>query len=1228
MARSDNVRPQNSMTLLRELIDIPEQVHRGDFVLRLTEGVTRPTETLRSYVVTDQLRACFDDALAFIRSALESRSSKAAYLHGSFGSGKSHFMAVLHLLLQHNPEARSVAALAPVLARHSAWLDGKRFLLVPYHMIGARSMESAILGGYVKHVTQLHPDAPLPGVYLTEHIFEDARRLREGMGDQAFFDRLNAGKDVGGGGWGAIGAAWDAASFERALRAPAGAEERIRLVGDLVAQIFQAFREVAAASDEAFVTLDDGLAILSKHAQSLGYDAVILFLDELILWLASHVGDMAFLNREGQKLAKLVEATTADRPIPLVSFVARQRDLRELVGEHVPGAERLGFADVLKWWEGRFHKIPLEDRNLPAIAEQRLLRPRDDSARRRIDEAFAETRRVREDVMRVLLTTEADQRMFRAVYPFSPALVQTLVAVSSALQRERTALKVMLQLLVNRRDELALGEVVPVGDLFDVIAEGDEPFNDDMRTNFENAKRLYYQKLLPLIERQHGLRREEAMRLPADDPRARTFRAHDRLLKTLLLAALVPEVESLKAMTAGKLAALNHGTIRSPIPGGEGRMVLGQCRDWAAQIGEIRIGEDDLNPTITIQLSSVDTASILERARGVDNTGNRIVKVRDLLFDQLGLRAEHSLFLRHDLVWRGTKRGVEIVFNNIRDLPDESLRARGSDWKVVIDYPFDADGYTATDDLAKIAEFRQRGEPSRTLCWVPAFLTREALKDLGTLVILDHILAGERFASFALHLSQVDQAAARALLDNQRSQLRQRLRACLDGAYGIATAPPGTVEGSPEVSERLQSLDPGLQPRPPVGADYRAAFEHVTHQLLAHQFPAHPVFETEIRPAALRRVWELAQRAAQAPDGRIIVDRDRRTEMRQIANPLRLGEMHEDAFILGHHWHHHFQRKAGDGTEALTVRRLRQWTDEPTPAGLTKEVQNLLILVFAEQTSHSFFLHRGPFQPSIDNLPDELELRPQRLPARPDWEEAADRAAKILGLTVSPLPTANGVAHLVAEAKRLAAELRGACGTLLRRLTDRMQKLGIATGSGSANRPRTATAALGFLEVIHASSPDGVVSAMVQAAVETSAEAMGTSIKKAAAVCSALETTKFELLEAVGRLTDDRAPRAEEIRRRVVEALERDELALGLEAVLRQAESDAITLLAPPPAPPVPKPPVQPGPKLRVVEQSSAIGLDRTKAGTVLDGLDRKLGENPERRLSIDWRIEEPETGG
>ena len=100
--------------------------------------------------------------------------------------------------------------------------------------------------------------------------------------------------------------------------------------------------------------------------------------------------------------------------------------------------------------------------------------------------------------------------MFRQVYPFSPALVQTLVAVSSLLQRERTALKVMLQLLVDQRDTLKVGDLVPVGDLFDVIAEGDEAFSEGMRIHFDNAKQLYHRKLLPMLERTHSLTRDEA----------------------------------------------------------------------------------------------------------------------------------------------------------------------------------------------------------------------------------------------------------------------------------------------------------------------------------------------------------------------------------------------------------------------------------------------------------------------------------------------------------------------------------------------------------------------------------------------------------------------------------------------------------------------------------------------------------------------------------------------
>jgi hypothetical protein len=142
-----------------------------------------------------------------------------------------------------------------------------------------------------------------------------------------------------------------------------------------------------------------------------------------------------------------------------------------------------------------------------------------------------------------------------------------------------------------------------------------------------------------VLEKQHG-RREDLEELPSDNPQRVAFRNDDKLVKTLLLllaAALVPEVESLRALNAERLAALNHGTIKTPIPGREGQEVLRRCRTWAASVGEIRIGEETTNPTISVQLSGVDTETIIEQARREDNQGNRIRRVR-----QLGLKMVES----------------------------------------------------------------------------------------------------------------------------------------------------------------------------------------------------------------------------------------------------------------------------------------------------------------------------------------------------------------------------------------------------------------------------------------------------------------------------------------------------------------------------------------------------------------------------------------------------------
>ena len=152
----------------------------------------------------------------------------------------------------------------------------------------------------------------------------------------------------------------------------------------------------SATAAGASCRFDKGLSIISQHAAGLGYDALILFLDELILWLAMHVGRPgASCNQEAAKLTNLVEAQSVDRPIPIVSFVARQRDLRELIGEHVPGAERLNFGDSLGLPGGPVrHDHPGGPQPAGDRREAGAARCKDEAARQELDAAFEQAARI------------------------------------------------------------------------------------------------------------------------------------------------------------------------------------------------------------------------------------------------------------------------------------------------------------------------------------------------------------------------------------------------------------------------------------------------------------------------------------------------------------------------------------------------------------------------------------------------------------------------------------------------------------------------------------------------------------------------------------------------------------------------------------------------------------------------------------------------------------------
>lgn len=220
-------------------------------------------------------------------------------------------MGVLHLLLDGNKSALAKPELAPVVVELEK--GPGRFLTVPFHLIGADDLESAGFGQYVEHLAAVHPEAPPPAVFAAEPILANADELRRTMGDETFFAALSAGAGADDG-WGDLGGAWTAATYDAARAGAHDSPDRIRLVQALLTTLLSSFAEGARANRGGYVSFDDALSAISHHAFSLGYDGVILFLDELILWFLSRLGDMAWVSAEISKLSKLVEGASAKGP--------------------------------------------------------------------------------------------------------------------------------------------------------------------------------------------------------------------------------------------------------------------------------------------------------------------------------------------------------------------------------------------------------------------------------------------------------------------------------------------------------------------------------------------------------------------------------------------------------------------------------------------------------------------------------------------------------------------------------------------------------------------------------------------------------------------------------------------------------------------------------------------------------------------------------------------------
>src|SRR5699024_1937643 len=140
-----------------------------------------------------------------------------------------------------------------------------------------------------------------------------------------------------------------------------------------------------------------------------------------------------------------------------------------------------------------------------------------------------------------------------------------------------------------------------------------------------------------------------------------------------------------------------------------------------------------------------------------------------------------------------------------------------------------------------------KGIDTRTVAWVPHFLSDKRQRELGRLAVLDWLLggSGDRWTSMSSDLAPADRSQARIILENQRDALRDILRGAVQEAYGAARVTPGNLDVDEAHDRVLISLTQEFSPQAPVGHDLEAAFTNLVDQVFTAAFPGQPKFEHE-----------------------------------------------------------------------------------------------------------------------------------------------------------------------------------------------------------------------------------------------------------------------------------------------------------------------------------------------------------------------------------------------
>ena len=851
------------MTTLNDVFDLPDagSLRATDFVVKL--DAARDPKALKKlvdeYVVTPAVAEALPKLFNHFQETVERQLEYGHILHGGFGSGKSHLMTLLSLLLEGNDTAWSKdhPVFDTLRDNHHSWVTSRKLLIVRAHLLSARATGDGLGDILLAAVNRALVEAGHPPLSTA-----DQSSVLDALKQEAadYPDRF----------WAKASAAGVADSME-------DVELYEQLGGETLDAMVKAYVEMKGGrvAGSARVPWGEMLKRIATHVHSLGYGGIAWLVDEFLLWLGEKA-DKQFVAAIND-MNTIVDHSTGNRDVPMLVVFARQRNIREFFPE-IKGDSQLNRQDEIQHsidhHAKRFDVTQLQDIELRHIVKGRVLaNPTDPDA---VDQGIQDVLTNYSQVLDSLLGGQS-RDVLDDVYPFHPALIDVLVDVSNLMQRERSALRMLYEILSANRD-FPMGHLIPVGRAFEHVFPPAGVEAAQKTGTLQAIHREWYNKLEPTLQSFCRASREDSSR-PEEMISAERERTLEQALKTVLIGIVSARLAGERGdkLTLNRLVALNFADADGPGRRNKVNRLSKDLQAFSVIVPELQLVGTSGSMVLRYALNQAGLAEVLrsakERVKGDASKLNALGRVLEPVLGPTlkGLCTARDSGIRIQTLWRGTQRRGRVSMVNVRDTKYALFAPEAGDsFRLLIDYPWDAEGHSVDEDRVRVANVRQQGTEV-SAAWLPRHFTTDEhnvlLEYAAAQWILDGGLGGELLRDYG----QTDRQAIMAQAEPRAAQLHTQLSDIVKAAY---------AEG--EVKALIGPRDPDLGAK-----DLASDMTRILHELLDRKYPLHPPFERAVTKPHLQQLKEWLDEAEQA-HGSTHYSPDLAPVLKHIGAPLEL----------------------------------------------------------------------------------------------------------------------------------------------------------------------------------------------------------------------------------------------------------------------------------------------------------------------------------------------------